>query len=270
MILAKVKNVVERASYQVNPRAIIVLGNPKTGSNAIASLLAEYCGISKTLDIPQLWSPVIINILEGKCNLASVIRKHPKPFSRDLIKEPLLSLIFDQVKQTFPQSRYVFISRDPRDNIRSILNRLGVSGNLKEFGSEQKQLPDGWSESFNPKVLRTNYTHYIDILAHRWNLITNVYLENRDDMILIRYEDFMQNKTGAIAALARILRLPAINDISEKVDIPYNSAGKDRDLPWETFFGSENLQRIERICGSRLEIIHPALDKLAAPEMKTP
>ncbi len=253
MIFTKLKGSFERLTTKANPHAVIILCHPKSGSNAIAHLLAELCGLSKTLDIPELWYPNIANFMQGKIDFSSFVKIHPKPFSRDLIKEPSLSLIFDQVKTVFPAAKYVFINRDPRDNIRSILNRVGVPGNLQHFAAEEWKLPTGWKEIFNPAILQIKYTHYIDILASQWNLITNVVVEHPNEMTMIRYEDFVADKAEAITTLAGQLELSTKNDISDKLDILYHPRGKDRDLPWELFFGTENLMRIEEICGSKMK-----------------
>ncbi len=162
-------------------------------------------------------------------------------------------MIYDQLKAVFPAAKYVFINRDPRDNIRSILNRMGVPGNLQHFEAGDWPLPNGWKEIFNPAILPFNDTHYIDILASQWNRITNVVVENPDDIAMIRYEDFMEDKIKAIRGLAKQLGLSPKNDITDKLDILYHPLGKDRDLPWEEFYGTENLMRIERICGSKMK-----------------
>lgn len=47
----------------------------------------------------------------------------------------------------------------------------------------------------------------IERLEHRWCLGVEVYLEHSDAIELIRYEDFMGDKSGAIADLAARLGL---------------------------------------------------------------
>ena len=253
MIVSKLKSAIERLTTKVNPHAVIIVCHPKSGSHAIAHLLAELCGLSKTLDIPELWYPNILNLLQNKIDFYSFVKAHPKPFSKELIKEPSLSLIIDQVKIVFADAKYVFINRDPRDNIRSILNRVGVPGNLTRFEKKEWQLPTGWEEILNPTIFNIKYTHYIDVLASQWNIISNVVVAHPFEMVTIRYEDFMADKAKAITKLAGQLGLAIKNDISGKLDILYHPRGKDRDLPWKEFFGTENLMRIEKICGSKME-----------------
>ena len=47
----------------INETPIIVLGNQKSGTSAIAHLLADYGGLSRTIDIPPLWVPVVFKIM---------------------------------------------------------------------------------------------------------------------------------------------------------------------------------------------------------------
>lgn len=102
--------VFERLIYHVNPGPVIVLGNQKAGTSAIAHLLADHCGLSKTVDIPELWPPAMLRILSGRETLGAFARRHPRPFSRDLIKEPHLTFLHPQLKDLCPRARYVFVA----------------------------------------------------------------------------------------------------------------------------------------------------------------
>jgi hypothetical protein len=70
-------------------------------------------------------------------------------------------------------------------------------------------------------------------------------------MVLIKYEDFMKDKAATIMGLARALGRQPRHDISDKVDVQYQSRG-DRDVKWVDFFGPNNLARLERICAVRM------------------
>ncbi len=229
-----------------------MLGNQKTGTSAIAHLLADCCGLSKQVDIRELWYPVIGRILRGELELSTVIREHPKPFSRGLIKEPLLTFIYDEVKCVFPDARFVLITRDPRANIRSLLNRMGLPGDLPELRVSEWSIPAQWEAVFQADLWQTSYTHYVDILADRWNRAADVYLEHPAEMLLVRYEDFTADKVGVIGELARKLDLKQTKDISREVDVQFQPRGR-HDISWRDFFGAKNLTRIERVCSSRMK-----------------
>ncbi len=74
-----------------------------------------------------------------------------------------------------------------------------------------------------------------------------VYEENKEKMILVRYEDFNNGKLNTIENLANNLSIEKKNDISNKLDVQYQRKGKPN-VDWEEFFGIDNLQRIEVIC----------------------
>jgi hypothetical protein len=176
-------------------------------------------------------------------------------FSRDIVKEANLTIFYDELITHFPQSRFVFIVRDPRDNIRSQLNLMGIPGDFTQLSSKHlKNLPRGWDIIIDGRWLGLKGENYIEMLAARWNFMADVYLKHIDNLILIRYEEFMRDKCGEIAHLACDLGLTPINDISNKVDFQFQPRG-NRPVRWESFFGADNLGRIEHICGERMHFL---------------
>lgn len=235
--------------YEPRVDPIIVLGNQKSGTSAVASLLADLGGLSKSIDIPELW-PLSQRLIHGELDFAEVVARYPKPFSRELIKEPNLTFFYAAVKATFPAGRYVFVNRDPRTNIRSFLARCKLPGDLEQLDPDAYDLPESWRWDFDPAAWRSDYTHYIDLMAERWNRSADVYLEQPGDMLLLKYEDFLRDKAGTLARLADQLGIAARNDVSAKLDVQYQPAGS-RQSPRQ-FFGDRNLQRIESLCGGRM------------------
>ncbi len=229
----------------INETPIIVLGNQKSGTSAIAHLLADATGLTKTVDIPPLWPPTLIDIMHGNLTFAETVRKNKYYFSTQLIKEPNLTFMADQVFAYFPKAKYIFIVRDPRDNIRSILNRRKLPGNLDAISDEI--IPPKWrGVIFDTDVWGGAGENYIGVLAHRWNKAVAEYLKYEQQIVLVRYEDFMADKVGSITDLAQTLSLKPLHDISDKVDIQYQRKG-DHSVKWQDFFG-DNLPVIERIC----------------------
>ncbi len=142
---------------------------------------------------------------------------------------------------------------DPRDNIRSILNRLNLPGNLRKFNVRWSRIDKNWKPIFYANYWGfKEYKHYIDFLAARWNLAADVYLRNSSKMVLVRYEDFCSDKVGVIEEIASKLGIEKKNDISDKVDVQYQPRG-DRNISWLDFFGIENLLRIEKICKDNMK-----------------
>ena len=238
---------------KINPSPILILGNQKTGTSAIAHLLADYGGLSKTVDIPEIWWPTLKDLLTGKVCLTNFAKKYPHRFATQVIKEPGLTFFFNKLVDLHPYASFLFVVRDPRVNIRSLLNRMSIPGNLEKLDIEKCKIEKSWKPIFDSQIWNLgNYTHYIDILAARWNRTSDVYLKHTNDMILIRYEDFIADKVGTIESLASKLHIKQKHEISEKVNIQYQPRGQ-REISFIDFFGKKNLSRIEDICGRQMK-----------------
>jgi len=239
----------------INLSPVIVLGNQKSGTSAIAHLIADYAGLSKTVDIPELYWPTTGSLLSGELSLADFVKRYRFRFSAELIKDPNLTFIYDPLKELYQEGRFLFIVRDPRDNIRSILNRMGLPGNLERIQIDNFKLePDVkryWLPILEAKIMRFDKDHYIQTLAARWNHMVDVYLRNKTDIILIRYEDFTADKIGIIEEVAERLGLERKRDITDRVDVQYQPSGL-KDVSWPDFFGKTNLSYIEELCGMRM------------------
>jgi len=229
----------------IKENAIIVLGNQKSGTSAIAQLLADFGGLSKTIDIPPIWDPVVFNrIINGEIDFSSFVNRNRFYFSTDLIKEPNLTFLTDNVMKKFAKARYLFVVRDPRDNIRSHLNRINIPGSLEDF----VLLPSGLEAATGTVDGGTNYVAF---MAHKWNRAVDSYLLYQDRMLLARYEDFLKDKYRYIVRLAGALGVREKADISGKLNLPFQPPGNNS-LPWEDYFDMGNLQLIEDICCSRM------------------
>jgi hypothetical protein len=235
---------------KVNPRPVILLGNQKSGTTAIAALLAEMTGLSATLDLEkEMKAPVIDRVKTGGLSMSEFVRRNKLDFSREIIKEPSLSPYYHELAAEFPRARFVMVIRDPRDNIRSILNRLKIPGSLSDLPpNDRARLSRAWELILDGRWLGLDGGNYIEMLAQRWSYIADLYLANPDRMILVRYEDFSRDKIGKLLELASVLGLEQRNDVSSRVDVQFQPAG-DRNVRWKDFFGAENLAAIERICG---------------------
>jgi hypothetical protein len=246
----RLRAVVDRLTVTVHPRPVILLGTEKSGTSAITHLLADRCSLTKTVDIPELWPPFVVDVMRGAVPFADVVRRTPRPFAAAIIKENTLVYFFDQVAARFPDARFAFIARDPRDTVRSVLNRLSVPGNLEDFDPLAWSIPVSWQAVLEPVHWGLpGSSHYIDVLAERWKIAAQVYLDHRQRMALVRYEDFVADKQGTVDELARRLGLTPAAPISSGLDVQYQPRGRDRATPWPTFFGAANLRRIEERCG---------------------
>jgi 2-polyprenyl-3-methyl-5-hydroxy-6-metoxy-1,4-benzoquinol methylase len=245
---------------QINTQKIFVLGNQKSGTTAIAWLIAHYGKITNTLDIPELWEEER-KIFLGKRSLASFVKEYPQSFSAQLIKEPCLTFLYRELAEIFPDAHYVFIIRHPADNIRSILDRLKVPGHLENAELKIKSR-NTWKDLFYGTLLGSlKEEQYIARLAKRWVLSAEMYLKNRDKMLLIRYEDFLADKHKCIHTASQHLGIDAKNAIEHLLDVQHQSRGATRGIPWIECFGERNVEIIRKICGPYLKYFDYELPK---------
>ena len=169
---------------KVNARPLFVLGNQKSGTTAIAALLAEATGRSVTLDLArEVWNPTFHKIPSGELAFDDFVARNRWGFSREIVKEPNLTLFYPELVRTFPEATFLFVLRDPRDNIRSLLNRLNLPGDLDTlpeaaWSTHNPLSTPGWGVVFDARWRGIPGEHYIDRLAHRWRFCVEVYQAN--------------------------------------------------------------------------------------------
>ncbi|MEX1214257.1 sulfotransferase [Saccharospirillum sp.] len=231
---------------------IVILGNQKTGSTAIAALLAEATEQSVTLDLQRAIADVgwQLCVKYGVAKFEEVAYKYKEDFCRKIIKEPSLTYFYDEMVELTPNAKFVFIQRNPFQNIRSILNRLKIPGYLSEIQfddwQELRKTPV-WRLALDSSWLGRPKGSYIEGLAHRWDVAARTYLDSKDNFISIRYEDFLINKQVSIESLAHQLGLKAHKNIGEIVDVQRQPKG-NRSISVEEFFGESNQEIIRNIC----------------------
>lgn len=232
---------------------VFVLGNQKSGTSAVAMLLGQLTGLSVANDLRrEIGEQLIMRIRANQASLADLVRRNRVDFSRHIVKHPNLTLVYEELHRAFPASRFVFVMREPRDNIRSILDRLGLPGTISRIEKEQwAKVPAAWQAILRGDGLGIAAEHPIEVLACRWNFMADVYLQQGRDMKLIRYEDFLMDKLGSIRALAVGLDLQPVADISDRLDQQFQPRGAHRGIDPLTFFG-DNLERITAICRGRM------------------
>lgn len=241
--------------FTINHAPVIVLGNQKSGTSAIAALLAKATGMSYDIDIAGFRNPEYTALHQNETALLPLVQQRAKiEFSKDVVKEPNLTFLLPKLLETFPKATYVFIVRDPRANIRSTLNRLKIPGTAGSIDpADYPEISPIWrSILYNEWVEETQNPSHIYRSARRWRLAAEAYLRHRERLHLIRYEDFNQNKTDAIYDLARRIGKEITHDISDKVDIQFQVKGK-RPSSYKDYFGAENLRMIESVCSPIME-----------------
>lgn len=234
---------------RVHPTPIVILGHAKSGTTVIAKLLSKISDERVTIDPVYRIDPkgkLNNSLFERELSLSTLVQSHKYYFSTPLWKDPKLTFFYDDLCHHFPLATFIFVIRDPRDTIRSFLNRRGIPGDLSELPLPIEEKVGGIARF--PKVKGSNY---IERLAHRWNCATDVYMNHKSDFFQVRYEDFLEDKSNTIINLAENVGLKPIYDISEHLNQEYQPKG-NRNISWSDFFKPSNLHKIESICNERM------------------
>ena len=191
---------------------------------------------------------------DKKISTKDFINKNKVEFSAEIIKEPHLSIFFDELKTEYPHSRFVMIIRNPFNNIRSILDRLDISGKKNKLHEkDKKKFFHSWKLLLNNEWIGGSKNHYIEVLAERWNIIFNTYLENKENIILVKYEDFISDKNNTIQMLAEKLDLTKIGEISHLLEKQFQPIGRRKNQDKKVFFGDKNYSKIYEICKENMK-----------------
>ena len=134
----------------VNP--IFILGNQKSGTSAIAALLGKLTNKKASIDL--FYSGFYYNFFlkwkQKQITTSKFIKINRLEFSADIIKEPHLSVFYEELMKEFPQSKFIMIVRNPLDIFRSILDRLDIDGNknyLEE--NDRRKIFHSWNSNIS-------------------------------------------------------------------------------------------------------------------------
>ncbi len=226
---------------------VFVLGCHKAGTTAIGALLAEATGERFSNDVFYFAGK------EPGVSVAEYARRHPRHFAAGINKDPNFTFMAPELRDAFPGARFIFIVRDPRQNIRSILNRLRLPGDQPALTDPDlgRVLASRWRWLFEDAVEDGVCPDYVGVVARHWLRAARAYGPSRDFVRLVRYEDFVADKEGTIRDLAREVGLAPVRDISDRVDRQYQKKGKSGVEPGE-FYGPGNLARIEALCADAM------------------
>lgn len=232
---------------------ILVLGNQKTGSTAIATLLAQLGQLRAATDIPPLHPPDT-HLRNDPAAVASFVQGMRYYFRHDLVKENELTPATNALLEILPRARPVFIVRHPVHNIRSILDRVDLPG--RPIPLEKIDLAaSNWEPVVTSRPLDIEAPDQITALAKRWTHMTTLYRSHRDRLHLVRYEDFTADKQETIHTLAEELEIEPRRDIRPLLDVSFQPRGAHRSVPPHEFFSAEALDTIHRLCAENMELL---------------
>lgn len=248
----RIKERWRRRFSKIHPNPILIFGNQKSGTSAVTALLGEATGLSYTIDVFCLYDDLEERLLQHQASLDELLDRARFYFSRQIIKEPGLTFFYPELCTRFPNSQQVFVLRNPYENIRSILNRANLPGDLEDLQDShwqyiKEKLPY-WYVVFDGTLAGHRGQTYIETLALRCRRVFEVYLTCQTSVIPIWYESFKEKKVETINQLAGQLHLPIKQDITKIQDTQFQPKGNSS-LDMKTFFGLKNIERIRKICG---------------------
>ena len=244
------KKLITRMAGRGNPKAVkvVVSGMPKSGTTAILKLLGDATGMKTCNDpffhLDKRQVTFRQSLFEGDVQLSELVREYPDIFDGAIIKDPNFPLLQHQLRSTFINARVVHLVRNPFDNIRSILDRLGMDGSGDDKQIEQRQLRGTWRnvlEGQYPTIVGENH---IERLANRWLVSVN---QIPQQGMVVLYEAFRQNKQVYIEDIAIKLHLPVTNNIADKVNVQFQPGGRKKHLSAEEFFTESAYNTIKDI-----------------------
>ena len=229
----------------IHPDPGFILGMQKSGTSAVAGLLALRTGTPVASDLAREWRRcTLVRASKSERAFARYVRRNAVDFSRKIVKEPGLTFVFDRLAARWPEARSLVVVREPVATIRSIVDRLGLPGDADARAADMmEKIPQAWRAVLDNRWLDVESDHYIDQLADRWCIAAEMAVEAREHRMTIRYEDFVVDKVGVLDEIAGHFELPVVADIDAFLEVPFQPPGR-RDDP-KIVFG-ENLDRIER------------------------
>jgi LPS sulfotransferase NodH len=142
---------------------------------------------------------------------------------RFLEKTPKNALRIPFFQQIFPDAQFIFLWRDPRENISSIMEAWR-SGQWRTYpqlegfeGPWSLLLPPGWRE-MNGRPLQ-------EIAGWQWQQTNQIILDDlhqlpRDRWTALEYADLIRDPATAIAKICEFLRMPVDSALAQRLSVP--------------------------------------------------
>ena len=233
------------ATAKPNPRFILITAHPRSGTTAVATLLAERCGL-RAFTKTGRWTRADEDIVTGHTTIQEIVARNRYAFSFDIMSAADAGCFLPAMAAALPEMRVVFFVRDPRDMICSVIERIN------DYDVSTVQVKDPDYRYFKVDWLGIVEQDPIKKLALRWNY----WLEKAksvDGVVYRRYEDFLADKTAFIDKLAGELGLRLRGDISADVDRQMSKHGRDVPIRgagrWKKMLPAETARMIEETCG---------------------
>lgn len=189
---------------------LLIVGCERSGTTAIAKLLSKGSKLSLLNDPPESWYiyPLIniVGIRGFSFKLLLQIWKHK------IVKVPGFATILPELRKVHPKSfKIVYMVRDPRDNFSAIKERLSHDLN---------------GLYLNVHFLNINGKSVCENISYRWNTYLNLAqdysIKYRNDVLFVRYEDFLIDKVSVLNEIAEFSSISIdlnliINDLDKQI-----------------------------------------------------
>lgn len=211
------------------------MGNQKSGTSAIASLLALRLGEQPPRDIPFFWGDYQRLSSNNKTNLKKAVIQNVTYFTTKVVKEPCLTQLTGEIQVLFRNAQFVFIIRNPVDNIRSIADRLNLNSPvLLHSPPDRVNIPKSWWYYLYLDHTNPPGKCVLSRLIARWNEAANVAIDHESLGSLLKYEDFCKDKITSIDRALSKIGESATTDITEHLEKQYQPKGKGTPLHRDT------------------------------------
>ena len=113
---------------------LFVLSAHNAGASAVAAALGELTGLRYKLHLsgehcPEEDEPIAQVVASEQLPLQELLtRNAPCFYGYDILQEPQLALVAEQLPTLFPEARFLFVVRAPEHNVRSVLDMLQLDG----------------------------------------------------------------------------------------------------------------------------------------------
>ena len=239
---------------------ILIFGNQKTGTSAIASLLGLASDRTFCIDVFFRFRSLEVKLLKRKISFSEFYHCASGYMSNQIVKEPEFILFARDLKEYLPRSRMVVVARNPRDNIKSILSRLDIDSYSANSPACEVacRLPKNqplWSLMFDRQLMPYDCTgSVLDVLINRWNFCADTTISVRESgALIVWYEDFISDKQSVIEALCTKLDLRCKKMSEQILSRQYQPPGTRSNAT--DFFSHDQLQQIDQRCEEKLRLL---------------
>ncbi|MDF1582304.1 MAG: sulfotransferase [Methyloprofundus sp.] len=270
------------------PDPIFIIGCSRAGTTVTFETIRQSPALlSFPYEIPQFWHS-LFGPWDNNWHSEVATRQDARPEHRDkafayfyarlgkgqvLDKSCINILRIPYLHALFPNGKFIFIQRDGRDNISSLIDgwQHNKHFSLKPFLGEipaSIQIDNGqftdWSFFLPPSWRDYNHASLEEVCAHQWLTANQMALDAKElipeqNWVQIRYEDLFESPVEMFQAVFEQLELPFTDAIkSHCAKLNKRPTSIVNGLPQKEKWKSQNPEAISRI----MPKIEPMLKKL--------